>query len=282
MKVNIICPLYNASKYILNLDSSLKNQLNIDEIEITYVLTESKDNTEELLKNIEAKYIKIKKEEFSHSFSREMVAINSDSDILVFVTQDVVIKDNDWLEKLVAPIIDSEAEACFSKQICENNSIEKYTREANYPDNSYIVSKNDIERKGLKTFFFSDAASAIKTDIFKKLKGYDGKRLPINEDMYIAYKLIINGYKIKYCADSIVYHTHTFTLKQYYARYVLTGKFFKQNSYLDKYGTNKSGGNLAVYIFKRALQDRNFSVLIKFIPNMLARFVGMKIGKISK
>ena len=103
--------------------------------------------------------------------------------------------------------------------------------------------------------------------------------MPTNEDMYIAYKLINNDYKIKYCADSIVYHSHKFKLKQLYKRYYDTGVFFKQNNYLDKYGTNKTGGGLAIYILKRALQDRNVKVLIEFFPNMLVRYIGMKIGK---
>ncbi len=49
------------------------------------------------------------------------------------------------------------------------------------------------------------------------------------------HKLIMDGYKIKYCADSKVIHSHNFTLKQLYKRYYDTGKFLKENSYLDKY-----------------------------------------------
>ena len=44
-------------------------------------------------------------------------------------------------------------------------------------------------------------ASAINRRVFGKLNYYDGKRLASNEDQYIAYKLIISGYKIKYCAE---------------------------------------------------------------------------------
>ena len=97
--------------------------------------------------------------------------------------------------------------------------------------------------------------------------------------MYIAYKLITNGYKIKYCADSEVVHSHKFTLKQQYKRYYDTGKFFEQNEYLNKYKVNKSGGKLAVYVLKRAWQEKNWKVLFNFIPNMMARFIGMKVGK---
>ena len=91
----------------------------------------------------------------------------------------------------------------------------------------------------------------------------------------------MNGYKIKYCADSEVVHSHKFTLKQYYNRYKETGKFFKENDYLNNYKVNQTGGSMAKYVFKRAIQDRNWSVLVKFIPNMAARFIGMKMGKIN-
>ena len=97
--------------------------------------------------------------------------------------------------------------------------------------------------------------------------------------MYFAHKLITNGYKIKYCADSIVYHSHKFTLKQIYDRYKLTGKFFKQNSYLDKYGTTNSGAALAKYILKRIFQDHNFKLLFRYPFDMAARLFGMKVGK---
>lgn len=282
MNIDIICPLYNAEKDIENLHKSLLKQKNVDINEIKYVLTESKDNTEEKLKKLNLEYKKIKKEDFSHSLTREEAAFESKADILVFITQDVIIEREDWLYNLTKDIENGTVDACYSRQLCNNNTIEKYTRECNYPEKSKIVSKDDIEKLGLKTFFFSDASSAIKKETFVKLNGYDHKKLVINEDMYIAYKLITNGYKIKYCADSEVIHSHVFTLKQYYDRYKDTGKFFKENSYLNNYKVNQAGGSMAKYVLKRAIQDKNWSVLVKYIPNMAARFIGMKVGKITK
>ncbi len=280
MNIDIICPLYNAGKEIENLHKSLLNQKKVNINKIRYVLTEGKDNTEEKLKNLNLEYKKIKKDEFSHSLTREKEALDSKADVIAFITQDVKIIRDDWLYNLTKDIINGDVDACYSRQICDNNTIEKYTRECNYPKESKIVSKNDIERLGLKTFFFSDASSAIKKDTFIKLNGYDRKNLIINEDMYIAYKLITNGYKIKYCADSEVIHSHIFTLKQYYDRYKDTGKFFKENSYLNNYKVNQAGGSMAKYVLKRAIQDKNVGVLVRFIPNMAVRFIGMKMGKI--
>lgn len=280
MNIDIICPLYNAEKDIENLHKSLLKQKNVQINEVKYVLTESKDDSEEKLRKLNINYKKIKKEEFSHSLTREKEAFESKADILVFITQDVKIVREDWLYNLTKDIVNGEVDACYSRQLCDNNTIEKYTRECNYPEESRVVSKENIEKLGLNTFFFSDASSAIKRETFVKLNGYDQKNLVISEDMYIAYKLITNGYKIKYCADSEVIHSHVFTLKQYYDRYKDTGKFFKENSYLNKYKVNQAGGSMAIYILKRAWQDKNWGVLLNYIPNMAARFIGMKVGKI--
>lgn len=283
MTIDIICPLYNAEKYIENLHKSILKQEKVSLNNIRYILTRGKDNTEEILKKLSSCiYAVIEPKDFSHSLTREQEAFKSNADIIVFITQDVIIERTDWLYNLTKDIENGQVDACYSRQLCDNNTIEKYTRESNYPKESKIVSKEDIEKLGLKTFFFSDASSAIKRETFVKLNGYDHKKLIINEDMYIAYKLITNGYKIKYCADSEVIHSHIFTLKQYYDRYKDTGKFFKENSYLNNYKVNQAGGSMAKYVLKRAIQDKNWSVLVKYIPNMAARFIGMKVGRVTK
>ena len=188
MKIDIICPLYNAEKYLLALNKSLLKQQKVNINKITYILTKSKDNTEKILIDNQLNYKKISKKKFSHSIVRENAARDSDADIICFISQDIVIQDEEWLYKLTRCIVNGEADASYSRQISKFNNIEKYTREYNYSSVSLIKSEKDIKTMGLKTFFFSDAASAIKKEIFIKLNGYDHKDLPINEDMYIAYK----------------------------------------------------------------------------------------------
>ena len=280
--VDIICPLYNAEKYILNLDKSIKKQKNVNINSIKYVLTESKDNTEKRLVENGIDFIKIKKEEFSHSKTRENVARTCDADIVVFITQDIVIEREDWLFNLTKPIYDNECDASYSRQISKSKGIEKYTRELNYPEVSCVKTKENLNELGLRTFFFSDASSAIRNDILKKINYYDVKNLKINEDMYLAYKLIMNGYKIKYVAESVIIHSHDFKFKELYKRYYDTGIFFKENSYLDEYGTNKAGGGMAKYVLKRIVQEKDASALMRFVPDMVARFFGMLNGKLTE
>ena len=154
MNIEIICPLYNAAQYIEKLNESLKKQKNVKKGKVSYILTKSKDNTENILKQLNLSYTIIEPKDFSHSLTREKVAMESNSDILVFITQDIEIRDENWLENLVSPIIDSEVEAAFSRQLTKYDNIEKYTREKNYPENSYIVSKKDIEKKRITNLLF--------------------------------------------------------------------------------------------------------------------------------
>ena len=273
-----------AEKYIDSLVKSILMQEDVDIAEIMFVLTDSGGREREMIETWKKKDDRIQLEiirgsEFSHSLTREKAAKKAMGDILVFITQDVEIRDKRWLAKLVSPIISGEVEASYSRQKTKYNNIEKYTRESNYGSKSFVVTKEDIPRLGLKTFFFSDAAAAILKKTFIRLNGYDGKKLPISEDMYFAYKLIMDGGKIKYCADSVVYHSHKFTLRQLYDRYKLTGEFFKQNKYLDKYGTTGSGAKLAKYVLKRIVQEKRFMLLLRYPFDMGARLVGMKVGK---
>ena len=38
---------------------------------------------------------------------------------------------------------------------------------------------------------------------------------------------------------------------------------------------------MAKYVLKRAIQDKNWKVVLTFIPNMASRYFGMKAGKRS-
>ena len=277
--IDIICPLYNAEQCVADLIQNIKNQKCDYTHTLKFILTESYDDTENILIKENCLYKKITRNEFSHSLVRENEARNSVADIIVFITQDIQIANDNWLQNLVSPIAHKEVEATYSRQISKYDNIEKYIREFNYPTKSSVKSLSEINNLGLYTFFFSDASSAIDRKVFKELNFYDQKHLTLSEDMYIAYKLIMNNFKIKYCADSVVFHSHFYTLKQLYERYKLTGIFFKENSYLNNYSKNNAGKALAVYIVKRAFLDFNIKVLLRFIPDMIARLLGMYVGK---
>ncbi|WP_143316585.1 glycosyltransferase [Clostridium sp. HBUAS56017] len=286
MNISIICPIYNGEDYIEALNESLMLQESVDIFEIRYILTKSKDNSEKILKNISAKYKVIEPNEFSHSLTREKEVYEAKGDIIVFITQDIIIDDRRWLYHLTKDIVSGLCDASYSRQICENNTIERYTRMKNYSDESRIVSKDDLNRLGIMTYFYSDAASAIKKDVFVELNGYDEKNLLTNEDMYIAYKLINSGYKIKYCSDAKVIHSHKYTYKALFKRYFDQGVFLKQYKCIADAGAGSGALSLVKFVAVNSIKEKNFRAFFDIIPNFGVRFIANKLGsnyeKLSK
>ena len=282
MKVDIICPLYNATKYISNLHDSFLMQKNVDLNAVIYVVTNTNDGIENILAHLsKCRYSFIEQSEFSHSLTREKAIYSSDADIVALVSQDVVIESDMWLYNLIKPIVEKECQATYSRQLCNDSSIEKYTREYNYPAQERLLNQSAIQEYGLKAFSLSDVSAAIDRNTFVQLGGYDQKDLIINEDMYYAYKLITSGYSVKYCPESELIHFHHYTLQDLFKRYYQVGQFFANNPVIYQTGAVKSGGSLAKYILKRALQDRNYGVLLRYIPDMASRYLGMKFGQLS-
>ena len=60
MNIDIICPLYNAENYIVDLQKSIELQSKYGNINnIRYIITKGKDNTEKLVEQIKEKNNKV-------------------------------------------------------------------------------------------------------------------------------------------------------------------------------------------------------------------------------
>lgn len=283
MKVDVVCLLYQATEYIDGFLQRLKGQKGVELANVVFPITEG-DNDDVIIKKIEefgGVWFKVKKEEFSHSLVRENAIFNyCKSDVVIMMSQDVVLEDERSIFNL-AKEINAETVFAYGRQICKKKTIEYYVRKKNYPDKSHVATKDDIEKMQLKTFFSSDAFSAYHRPTFLKVNGYDNVHMMMSEDMYYAKKIIDLGYKKAYVAEAVVEHSHKFTLKQLYDRYYATGVWFAEHKEFDGYKTTDSGLKLAINVFFNALKHFNIPVLVRFVPDMTARFLGMKKGKKS-
>lgn len=277
--IDILCPLYNASKDFETLMKGINQQKEIIVNKIIFPVTESIDNTLELAKSVSNAIVhEIKKEDFSHSLTREKEIKYATSDIVIFMTQDVYLSDEYALKNL-ADCIDENIIHAFARQLTKSKGIEKYIREKNYPKKSYVMSEKDIKKEQIKAFYSSDACAAYNRKKFIELGGFDGKIFKVSEDMYFCRKAILAGYSIKYCAESVVTHSHKLTLKQLYKRYYDIGLFFAQNPEFKQYKSTDSGLKLAFYILKQALKHFDIPVVCRWFPDMFVRYLGKKKGE---
>lgn len=279
-KISIIVPIYNGEIYIKKLVEKLKEQKGNFSIELIALVSFSKDKSLEISKELFDKVLEVKK--FNHAKTRHEGALIAEGNILVFITQDILPYDNNWLKELVSPLNENII-ASFSKQIAyeEHSEIEKIIRRFNYPDENRICNKENGKVNGRKNIFYSDASSAILKDEFFKLGGYDFF-VPTNEDVYIASKIIKNGKSFIYRAESKIWHSHHLSLKETYKRYRDIGKFEKLlKKEIDFSKTENEGKKLLIYLIKELIKKRKIDELIYLPLDIGARWMGYKVGKIK-
>jgi len=170
--------------------------------------------------------------DFNHGKTRNLAASFAHGEVLVFLTQDALPQDHYWLGALTDPltqatktaivktaIVETAVVGAFARQIAPEDAPakERFARAFNYPETSRVKRWRDVNELGIKTFFFSNVASAFQRDAFEEVGGFPDTIL--NEDMLIAAKLLRAGYAVQYAAGARVWHGHNYGTAAQFRRY---------------------------------------------------------------
>ena len=161
-----------------------------------------------------------KKEDFDHGGTRHEAAALSQGEVLVFLTQDAMPADRKLIGELLKPFeADSRTGAVYARQLPAQdcNFLERYTRSFNYPEQSCVKTKADLDTRGIKTYFCSNVCAAYQKEIYDALGGFVTRAI-FNEDMIYAGKLIQKGYQVVYAAEAKVIHSHNYSGMQQFHR----------------------------------------------------------------
>ena len=187
----------------------------------------------------------LRPEEFDHGGTRNAGAACSDAEICIFITQDAVPEDEYLIERLIAPfaeltldredaLISGDAgqgsafhteqgrpvvAVSYARQLPneECRPVERFTRIFNYPAESRIKTRKDLDTLGIKTFFASNVCAAYRMDVFRGQGGFE-ERTIFNEDMIYAGHVVKKGYAIAYTADARVIHSHNYSNAEQFHR----------------------------------------------------------------
>lgn len=192
-----------------------------------------------------ARYVEIDRGSFDHAGTRTTIARRASGDVLVFLTQDVILRDETTLPKLVDSLWRAErVGAAYGRQIPDENAdpVAAVKRLFNYPDHSHTKRAADRDRLGLRTPFISNAFAAYRRPALEEV-GFFGSRGLICEDVRAGAGLLDAGWSIHYEADAVVHHTHHFSLGQELGRYFDIGVAHQQERWiLDRFGgTDREG-----------------------------------------
>jgi rhamnosyltransferase len=246
--ITVVIPTRNAGQMFQRLLDSLQKQT-LKPAQIIIIDSDSTDQTKEMAKSRNCKIISINHLDFDHGTTRNLAIAEVSSEFVVFLTQDAIPADENMIAELIRPMqSDSNIAICYGRQLPRPDArpLERFAREFNYPEESILKTKNDIERLGIKTFFCSNSCSAIRRSIFNKLGGFKNNVI-VNEDMLFAAKAIFQDYSVYYSATARVCHSHSYSLRQTFKRYFNIGRFFADNKEIFKHtGLKGYGGNMLI------------------------------------
>lgn len=283
MEISVIIPTLNAEHEIDGLLIALEHQ-SIQPVDILIVDSASEDKTIELVRQHKrVRLLKIDRQDFNHGTTRDMALRESRGDFVCFLTQDAVPVSDDYLERLVAPMLDDSDIALVSgRQLpkADARRFEQLVRGFNYPDWPSVRSKCDLEKLGIKTFFASDTCSAYRRTAYLECGGFE--HVNTNEDMLMAARFIASGMKVAYEPRAEVYHSHNLTPSQQFARNRAVG-FFLESHADDLMHTSETGegGRLVKSVSLQLLREGNFGEFVAFGVDCCARLLGNRAGRMA-
>ena len=281
MDISVIIPTLNAEHDIEGLLTVLGRQ-SIQPIEILVVDSASEDRTIELIrKHKGVRLLQIDRQDFNHGGTRDLALRESRGDFVCFLTQDAVPVSDDYLELLVAPMVDdSEIALVSGRQLpkVDARRFEQLVRGFNYPDSPSVRSKTCLNKYGIKTFFASDTCSAYRRTAYLECGGFE--HVNTNEDMLMAARFIASGMKVAYEPRAEVYHSHNLTPSQQFARNRAVGFFLETHAddlmHASEIG---EGGRLVKAVSSQLLREGNLFEFIAFGVDCCARLLGNRAGR---
>ena len=247
--------------------------------------TSAEEAETSLLLHLQKKYKKIelysvKKEDFDHGMTRRMAVEKSDADIFVMMTQDALPADRKLIEKLTAPLTGDIA-VSYARQLPRKNcrAIERFTRRFNYPEESLLKGKENLQVLGIKTYFCSDVCAAYRREIYEKLGGFAEKAI-FNEDMLFAAKAVEAGYKIMYAAEARVLHSHNYSISQQFRRNFDLGVSQAEHpEVFKKVPSEKEGGRMVKETTEYLFTTGKVFLIPYFYLQCMGKYAGYFLGK---
>jgi rhamnosyltransferase len=207
--VSIIMRSFNEGWALRDTLPALKGQ-DHKNWELIVIDSGSTDGSLDLIRAAKPRHlIQIRPEEYNPSRVMNQGMELSRSDLGIFLNADATPQGANWLRPLVAALQDTQTAAVFGRQIPRLNC--------------RAVFAHDYERcfgarreSSKWEHFFSMVSSGIRKDIWAK-RGFLEKMQYSEDDEYTRW-CRAQGYRVVYCPESVVMHSHNYTPEQAYKR----------------------------------------------------------------
>ena len=279
-RVAIIVPTLNASGLWDRWVQGMRMQTFIPDT-ILIVDSSSDDGTAEMALAEGYRVHRIDRKDFNHGATRQLaIDLLDEIDIAIFLTQDAVLVNEDAIRNIVSSFEVGDVGMSYGRQLPRKvaGPLEAHARLFNYPETSGFRTVADIERLGLKAAFTSNSFAAYRVAALKEVGGFPSNVI-VSEDMHVAARMILAGWKVHYNADALVEHSHGYSPFQEFQRYFDLGVFHTREGWvLSRFGAPTGEGLRFVLSEWRYLGVGRWYLLPSSIVRTAMKLLGYRMG----
>ena len=226
MLVSIVIPTWNGAGVIEECLTGVFRQQADFEFDVLLIDSSSSDRTLEIARRFPVRIHSISQSEFSHGDTRNLGAILTEGERIVFLVQDAYPERNDWLRKLVCNLDDPRVAGAYSRVLPRETAgplVQKGVQgDLNYRPERITQAIGDPEayrrldslaRRILTNF--NDVASCLRRTVWEQLPY---ARVQFGEDVLWARAAMEAGHTIVFDPDAPVIHSHEYDPKTLRAR----------------------------------------------------------------
>lgn len=281
-QVAVIIPIYHPDIKFNKLLKKLHGQkdINFD----VYIVDSGSDLStyESDLKGLSYHIDKTSPKEFNHGGTRRKAAEKcKEYPFLIYMTQDAIPADEHSLANLVAIFKKDEKIGCaYGRQLPNPDAsiMAAHARLFNYPDKSQIKQLSDAKKLGIKTAFISNTFAAYRHSALNEVGNFP-QHVILSEDTYVASKMVLAGWKVAYCADAKVFHSHNYSIMQEFRRYFDTGVFHAEQPWIrESFGAAEGEGKRFVLSEARYVLSHKPWLVVSMVMRDGMKFLGYRMG----
>ena len=279
-EVAVIIPTLNAHSYLDAMIAALEKQ-SIPASSVLVIDSGSKDTTVERFQRYGAEVTGLDGRPFNHGGTRRYgTDLRPHAKFYVVLTHDAIPASPDAFALILRAFDNPDVGMAYGRQLprSEAKAIERHARLYNYPTVSELRSYGDRKRLGGKTTFCSDSFAAYRASALAAVGGFPSDCY-FAEDQHIAGKMLKAGYKMAYCAEACVVHSHPYSLGEDFRRYFDVGVWHCRDAWLiDEFGKAEGEGLKFILSEIRYLLRHAPQALPSCGARTIAKYVGYKLG----
>jgi glycosyltransferase involved in cell wall biosynthesis len=264
------------------LDGIERQRVN-DEVEMIVIDSGSQDDSVALARGRGAHVREIGSDEFRHGATRNLGAQHARGDVLVFTSQDAYADQDDWLERLTAPLRnDEDVAGVYGRQVPHPDATppERFFLDFLYGPEAREQLAGRAEALSMRTTLFSNVNSAVRRELWERYPFADD--LVFAEDQDWARRVLLAGHRIRYEPEAVVRHSHAYTIRTAFKRFYDSGAS-AERGYL---AGGRPAGRVLLQEAARYGRDElrwlSSSGQLRWVPYTaayeLAKFAGLQLG----